>query len=299
MMALHDGQLPLDESLAASLIRRAVPEAAGESIRHLPSPATVHAIYRIGSDSAARFPLTVTSCDDVRRELDALTEFADVCPVAAPRPLRAVEATSEYPSAWSVLSWVDGVTADTVNGSGTALARDIGALILVLRSAPTEGRLFDGRGRGGSLRDHAGYVEKCLALSGHLFDEGAARDLWRRLQDTPSSHAEVMSHRDLIPPNIIVKERGREVRLEGVLDGGSFGPADPALDLIVAWHLFDANERAVLRDIVGADDEQWRRSAAWALQQSVGLGYYYESSNPTMSQLGIRTMERLLTDGGL
>ncbi len=108
-----------------------------------------------------------------------------------------------------------------------------------------------------------------------------------------------MSHRDLIPPNIIVKERGREVRLEGVLDGGSFGPADPALDLIVAWHLFDANERAVLRDIVGADDEQWRRSAAWALQQSVGLGYYYESSNPTMSQLGIRTMERLLTDGGL
>jgi aminoglycoside phosphotransferase (APT) family kinase protein len=35
----------------------------------------------------------------------------------------------------------------------------------------------------------------------------------------------------------------RGEHLVGVLDGGGFGPADPALDLVAAWHLLDYEER--------------------------------------------------------
>ncbi|HWV49393.1 MAG TPA: hypothetical protein VN035_08050, partial [Microbacterium sp.] len=84
-----------------------------------------------------------------------------------------------------------------------------------------------------------------------------------------------------------------------VLDSGSFGPADPALDLVAAWHLFDAPRRERLRDALDVDEVEWLRGAAWAFQQAMGLGWYYAESNPTMSALGLSTMRRLLEDAEL
>jgi aminoglycoside phosphotransferase (APT) family kinase protein len=51
-------------------------------------------------------------------------------------------------------------------------------------------------------------------------------------------------------------------RLAGVLDVGDFGPADPALDLVIAWHLLEAGPRQALRDNLGCDDLQWERGKA-------------------------------------
>lgn len=82
-----------------------------------------------------------------------------------------------------------------------------------------------------------------------------------------------------------------------VLDGGGFGPADRALDLVCAWHLFDRDARARLREVVGATDAEWRRGAAWALQQAMGLVWYYPVSNPPMAELGRSAVARLLADG--
>lgn len=59
----------------------------------------------------------------------------------------------------------------------------------------------------------------------------------------------MMTHGDLIPANLLVQKN----RLVGVLDAGGFGPADSALDLVVAWHIFDHDARAVFRADVGAD----------------------------------------------
>lgn len=78
--------------------------------------------------------------------------------------------------------------------------------------------------------------------------------------------------------------------------GGLFGPTDSGLDLVVAWHLFDAPARRMLRDGVGATDAEWLRGAAWAFQQAMGLGWYYAESNPAMSALSISTVSRLLGD---
>jgi len=81
-----------------------------------------------------------------------------------------------------------------------------------------------------------------------------------------------------------------------VLDGGGFAPADPALDLVAAWHLLDADARAVLRRGLAVTDVEWGRGAAWAFQQAMGLVWYYRDSNPAMSELGRCTLRRLLGD---
>ncbi|MFC4140362.1 MULTISPECIES: phosphotransferase [unclassified Microbacterium] len=289
---MHDGQLVLEDRLAVALISASVPEADGMPVRRLPSPGTVNALFRIGDGLVARFPLVSTDLAEVRAEAERMTEFAEISPVPAPRPVRVLEASAEYPSAWMVASWVDGETAEGLSDARyPLLAGDLARLIVALRSEPLRGRAFDGTGRGGELTDHDDWVEECFDRSGHLLDVDAGRAMWARLRSIPHPGVETMSHRDLTPPNLIVS---REGRLTGVLDTGSFGPVDPSLDLVAAWHLLDAEDRAVLRSGVGSDDAEWRRGAAWALQQAMGLGWYYERTNPAMARLGLRTMGRLL-----
>ena len=101
-----------------------------------------------------------------------------------------------------------------------------------------------------------------------------------------------MSHRDLIPANLLV----RDERLVGLLDGGAFGPADPALDLVAAWHLLEKDCRDLFRCHIGCDDIEWDRGAAWAFQQAMGLVWYYDQTNPMMSALGRSTLARILSD---
>jgi aminoglycoside phosphotransferase (APT) family kinase protein len=102
--------------------------------------------------------------------------------------------------------------------------------------------------------------------------------------------ADVMSHGDLIPGNVLVSGG----RLAGVLDVGGLGPADPALDLVGAWHLLEAGPRQVLRDDLGPADLEWERGRAWAFQQAMGAVWYYVDGNPPMSRMGRRTLERVL-----
>lgn len=114
--------------------------------------------------------------------------------------------------------------------------------------------------------------------------------LWDSLRDLPRTSADVMSHGDLTPLNVLV-EAGR---LVGVLDCGGFGPADPALELIAGWHLLDDAPRATFRAAPQCSDLEWERSKTWALEQSSGAVRYYARSNPAMSNMGRCTIHRIL-----
>ena len=101
-----------------------------------------------------------------------------------------------------------------------------------------------------------------------------------------------MTHGDLIPGNLLV----RGGRLAGVLDVGGLGPADPALDLVAAWHLLEAGPRQSLRDDLGCADLEWERGQARAFEQAMGAVWYYAETNPAMSRMGRNTLRRIVTD---
>ncbi len=101
-----------------------------------------------------------------------------------------------------------------------------------------------------------------------------------------------MNHGDLLPGNLLV----RDGRLTGVLDVGGLAPADPALDLVSAWHVLEAGPRRALRECLGAGDEEWERGKAWAFQQAMGAVWYYADSNPAFSLVGRRTLARITAD---
>ncbi|WP_180898179.1 aminoglycoside phosphotransferase family protein [Martelella soudanensis] len=294
---MHDDEVPVSLAMAGALICAQFPRYRDLPVKPL-AVGTDHAIFRVGSKIAARFPRRREQAETCRIRLEAearsLAELAACCPVPCPEPLGLGRPGHGYPMFWSLQTFLPGEIATPAGlARSDAFADDIARLIASLRRADTKARHFDGRGRGGSLTDHDAWIATCLENSRGLLDVARLSALWARLRLLPPGGPDAMSHRDLIPANLLVKDG----RLAGVLDGGAFGPADPALDLVACWHLFDTSRRARVRQSLGSDEVEWQRGAAWAFAQAIGLVWYYEQSNPDMAALGRSTLARLLDDG--
>jgi aminoglycoside phosphotransferase (APT) family kinase protein len=229
----------------------------------------------------------------LRREASAMEQFAIHCPVPTPRHIGLGQPGADYPMPWAIQSWAEGTEATPDGASASRVfALDIANLISSLRKAETRGIPFGGRGRGGSLRDHDQWMETCFGRSEPLLDVPRLRELWKSFRELPMPSALAMCHKDLIPANLLTSGE----RLVGVLDGGGFAPADPALDLVAAWHLFEQSERGVLKACLGCSDLEWHRGAAWAFQQSMGLVWYYDRTHPGMAELGRSTLARIVNE---
>ncbi|WP_194422539.1 aminoglycoside phosphotransferase family protein [Microbacterium abyssi] len=292
---MHADQIDVDERTARRLIVEQFPQWRAEPLRWVGDHGTVNAIFRIGEHHAARFPLNPAAPAEVGdmlvREAAAMSELAAVSPVPTPVPFAIGAPGPGYPLPWSIQTWIPGeeATPDAASHS-PVFARDLAQLVLSLRRADTGGRPFSGRGRGGDLRDSDEWMATCFEKSEGMLPVPELRDMWARMRELPDASGLAMTHGDLIPGNLVLDGD----RLAGVLDGGGFGPADPSLDLVAAWHLLDADARTVFREELDADDLEWNRGAAWALQQAMGLVWYYVESNPPMSALGRNTLRRLL-----
>ncbi|WP_222850947.1 aminoglycoside phosphotransferase family protein [Phytoactinopolyspora mesophila] len=292
--AMHDDQLELDVTIVNALINVQFPRWRTLPVRRIATAGTVNALFRLGESLVARFPLRTRDPEHVetelRREATVLAELADHAGVPAPRPKALGRPGHGYPLPWAVQTWIPGEVATPTSVAGsTAFAEDLAGLIGRLRAVDTRGRFFTGTGRGGELPDHDAWVETCFERSEPLLDVPPLRRIWAQLRTLPRPTTDVMSHTDLIPGNILASNG----RLAGILDGGGFGPADPALDLVAGWHLLDAPAREVLRTELACGDIEWDRGAAWALQQAIGLVWYYNDTNPVMAHLGRSTLARL------
>lgn len=296
---MHRGQLSVPPATVRRLIGEQFPQWKHLPVRPVPSPGTVNAIFRIGDEFVARFPLLAgDGAEEVHAhllaEVAAAQELAGRTRFDTPRPVAVGVPGSGYPLPWLVNTWLPGVpaTADSHRDS-RSFAEDVGDFIHALRSMDTRGRAYNGDGRGGDLLSHDEWMQECLARSEELLDVATLRAVWADMRDLPRGDSpDVMSHCDLIPPNVLYAEE----HLVGVLDVGALGAADPALDLVSAWHLFDTEPRGVLRARLGSEDAEWERGRAWAFEQAMGVVWYYVQSSPGMSAGCRRTLERIVAD---
>lgn len=294
-VATSDDELTIEADTVARLVVEQFPAYADGRVERVGTHGTVHAVFRVGDQVSARFPLRpddpVVARAALEHEAASARELAGAVSVEVPEPIGIGAPTPGFPLPWSVHRWVDGRTAaEDDRSSSTVFAEDLAALVAEIRAIPTRGRHFRGTGRGGDLRDHDWWMRACFDRSKHLLPVDRLRAVWAHLRSLPRRDPDVITHGDLVPGNLIV----REGRLAGVIDVGEFGAADPALDLVVGWHALDEGPRTAFRDLLSVDDLQWERGMAWAFQQAMGLVWYYESTNPTMSDLGRRTLERIL-----
>lgn len=295
---MHADQLTLIPETVHALVSDQFPEWRDLPVRAVASQGTVNAIFRIGDELAARFPLKPADVEATRRllerEAQAARELAGRTRFPTPVPVALGEPGRGYPLPWSVQSWIPGRVATPHEPAGSgAFARDLAEFVREVRAIDTRGRAFRGEGRGGDLKSHDAWMATCFEKSAGFLDVARLRRMWAELRQVPRGLGpDTMTHGDLIPGNVLVA-RGR---LAGVLDVGGVGPADPALDLVGAWHLLEDGPRRQFREDLGCEEAEWRRGKAWAFEQAMGAVWYYRASNPAMSRMGRVTLERLLAD---
>jgi aminoglycoside phosphotransferase (APT) family kinase protein len=297
-VGMHADQLVVSASTVRALIDEQFPQWRDLPLRRVSASGTVHEIFRLGDGLAARFRLQSDDAEsvwsEVRAEADAAHELAGRTRFATPEPVAIGGPGRDYPMPWLVQTWLAGTVAiDTDASESEHFATDLAEFITGVRHIDTRGRCYSGNGRGGALADHDDWIQECLARSEGLLDIGALSRMWQAMRELPRGDSpDVMNHGDLLPGNLLVHEG----RLIGVLDVGGLAPADPALDLVSAWHLLEAGPRQVLRRFLGADDQEWERGKAWAFQQAMGAVWYYVDSNPVFSQVGRRTLARITAE---
>ena len=296
-MPMHANELSVTATTVRALVDARFPQWRTLPVTPVAQRGTVNAIFRIGDRLTARFPLEPADVAQTRRwlksEAAAARELFGRTRFPTPEPVAIGEPGSGYPLPWAEQTWLPGTVAtDEDPGSSEAFAHDLAEFIGGMRAIDPRGRTFVGHGRGGAdLRRHDEWMETCFVRSDGLLDVARLRRMWTVLRELPRGDApDLMTHGDLIPGNVLVSGG----RLAGVLDVGGFGPADPALDLVSAWHLLDAGPRRTLRAALGCTDLEWERGRAWAFQQSMGAVWYYVESNPVMSRMGRRTLARIM-----
>lgn len=294
-MKMHDGEVDIETGLVRRLVAEQFPHLSHLPVAEVHSTGTVNAIYRLGDELCARLPRLQRWASGLERECKWLPVLAPSLTLQVPEPVVQGLPTSYYPFSWAIFRWIDGQTysADRIDDEQQAAA-DLAQFVAELRGndlPPVDDQTpYGGRP---PLAEQDADVRDWIAQAGDLIDGPAVTAAWEDALSGPAWDGTcAWIHSDLLPPNLLVKDG----RLRAVIDFGGAGLGDPATDLNPAWSVFGLAGRSVFRDLVGADDDTWRRGRGIAIIQAAGLVPYYAVTNPAYSALGRRMFREILAD---
>jgi aminoglycoside phosphotransferase (APT) family kinase protein len=293
-MRMHADQVEISEQLVRELLARQLPEYAGLPLAPVAEHGTDHLLYRLGDDLLVRMPVYAGSADQAASDSRWLPVLAPHLPVAVPVPVAVGEPDESYPFPWSVVPWLRGRTPTADNADPHELAADLGAFVTALHAVDTTGGpLKTGTSRGAPVRAWDPFVREAIDEAGHRIDRARVLAAWDDCLAAPDWEGDpVWIHGDLLPGNLLV-DGGR---LSAVIDFGALGLGDPAPDLAPAWSTLPASVRSTFRQVVGYDDDTWRRGRGWALGPALtGIPYYWDTV-PAFAERGLRTVAAVLED---
>ncbi len=289
---MHVDEVVTDSELVRRLLRAQHPQWAELPITRVPSAGTDNAMYRLGDDLVARLPRIDWAVDNVAKEQRWVPALAPHLPLALPLPVAEGEPTEDFPYPWGIAHWIPGAmaTLDELDDPMQA-ARDLAAFVRALRAIdPTDGPRHS---RGASIRRGDRMVREGIAgLDGEV-DVDALLRLWSEAVAV-SEHAgpPTWFHGDLSYLNVLATDG----RVSGVIDWGTCGVGDPAIDMIVAWSLLPAGAREVYREELGVDDAEWARGKGWVVTGVFGVPYY-RYTNPVLVADKLHAIRALLEEG--
>ncbi|PWJ08362.1 phosphotransferase [Streptomyces sp. NWU49] len=291
---MHPDEVDVDAALVGRLVAGRFPRWAGLPVERLRSSGTENAMFRLGPDLVVRLPRHPGAVEGVAHEQRWLPRLGPLLPFAAPEPLGRGGPGEGFPWPWSVYRWLEG--ANPVAGAlddPVSLARDLAALVTALRGVDaTDGPPCH---RGVPLAHRDVPTREAIARLAGRVDTDAVTALWEEALGAPEhAGAPVWAHGDLSPGNVLVGGG----RLAAVIDFGSVGVGDPAVDLVVAWNLLPAEARGAFRAAVGADEAQWARGRGWALSIALIALPYYWDTNPPLAANSRHVIKEILAERG-
>jgi aminoglycoside phosphotransferase (APT) family kinase protein len=169
-------------------------------------------------------------------------------------------------------------------------ALDLAAFVRALRAVDPTGGPKHQRGLPIRLGDET--VRRGIARLDGEVDADAVTDAWFRAMAAPDHDGPpVWFHGDLAYLNLLAEDG----ELTAVIDWGTCGVGDPAIDTIIAWSLFPPDARLAYRDALGVDDAAWERGKGWVLTGIFGLLSYRET-NPVLAANKLEAIKAVLAD---
>ncbi|SEF19022.1 aminoglycoside phosphotransferase family protein [Streptomyces sp. Ag109_O5-10] len=282
-------EVPVSAELVRRLLDEQHPDLAGLPVEVLAN-GWDNLVCRLGEEFLVRLPRRAMAAELVAHEQRWLPELAGRLPLPVPAPVRVGQPMAQYPWCWSVVPFFPGrIAAQSEPDSLWSAAEALGGFLDALH-VPASSQAPVNAFRGIPL---AGRAEGVLTRLAHIdpADRATALQVWETAAAAPVwDGPPVWLHGDLHPANILV-DRGR---ISAVIDFGDITSGDPATDLSVAWMLFTAEQRVVLRRAYGrADDATWERARGWALALSL-VFLTHSADNPLMRSIGERTLHAVL-----
>ena len=279
-------------ALARALIGAQMPDLAALPLRQVGLAGTDTSLFRLGRDRVARFPRLPHAAAQIAVLARWLPGVAPLVPVDVPVADRFGQAGPDYPFAWSVGPWLRGRTAFDAPPDLTHAAQTLAQMLRALRAHPVP---QDAPQHGASHR-----LDLRLGGAEHFIDQitefADHAALYRLLAQAralpPQGGPGVWVHGDLHPLNLLVR-RGR---ISAVIDWGTLGIGDPAIDLMLGWTLFDAPSRAAFHAAMVPSPEDWARARALAFAKAIVALPYYRDSNPAFHAVMAHTLEQVLSD---
>ena len=288
---MHDDEVDTDVDLARRLLASQHPQWADLPIERVPSAGTDNAIYRLGDDLALRLPRIHWAVDNVVKEQTWIPILAPHLPLAVPLPVATGQPEEAFPYPWGVVQWLPGelATLDRLDDPVQA-AHDLASFVHALQAVDPAGGPKHGRGRPIRLGDEM--VRMGVAgLRGEV-DADAVTEAWNRVMAVPDHDGPpVWFHGDLSYLNLLAQDG----KLTAVIDWGTCGVGDPAIETIIAWSLFSGDARQAYREALDVDVATWERGKGWVLTGVFGIPYYRET-NPVLVANQIRAIEAVLAD---
>ena len=288
---MHADEVDTSVDLVRGLLVSQYPQWAELPIERVASAGTDNAMYRLGDELAVRLPRIHWAVANVAKEQQWLPRLAPHLPLSVPVPVAVGAPEAAFPFPWSIVRWLPGELASLDRlADPVRAAIDLAAFVRALQRVDAGGGPQHKRGLPVRLADAA--VRQGIAgLRGEV-DADAVIDAWNRVMAMPDyAGAPVWFHGDLSYLNLLQ----RDGELTAVIDWGTCGVGDPAIETIIAWSLFPADAREAYRDALGVDPATWERGKGWVLNGVFGIPYYRDT-NPALVADKIRAIEAVLAD---
>ena len=297
---MHADEMAIDAELVRHLLLAQYPDWAQLPLAPVESAGTDNALYRLGKDMVVRLPRIASATAQVHKEHQWLPRLAPHLPLTIPTPLVLGAPGIGYPWSWSIYRWLDGDNAlQSAPEQPHQAARTIAQFISALQGVDSSDGPLPGAhnfGRGVPLAERDNATRQAIAELGTLVDAPAVIAIWESaLHASVWAEPPVWIHGDLQAGNLLVHHG----RISSVIDFGGLAVGDPACDLMIAWTYLSADTRRTFRAALAIDDATWTRGRGWALSFAVIALPYYQHTNPALAGIARRTIDELLSDGGV